>query len=329
MKYFTTVNDVKDLDELMLQARLIKQDPYAFSEIGKNKTLGLIFMNPSLRTRMSTQKAAMNLGMNVIVMNIDKEGWALEMEDGAVMSGSSVEHIKDAAAVMGEYCDIIGVRCFPSLKNKKEDYSEKVLLKFMRYSKAPLISLEGATLHPLQSFADLITIKENWTQTRRPKVVLSWAPHIKPLPQAVANSFTEWMNRSDVDLVITHPEGYELCQDYTGSAPIIYDQEEALKDADFVYVKNWSAYNDYGQMPLVKENWLLNKEKMLLTNNAKLMHCLPVRRNVEVPDFLLDGKNSLILQQAGNRLYAAQAVLKTILETTLWKNSMSLKLAEM
>jgi N-succinyl-L-ornithine transcarbamylase len=329
MRYFTTVHDVKDLDELLLQARSIKNDPYACSELGKNRTLGLIFMNPSLRTRLSMQKAALNLGMNVMVMNIDKEGWALETEDGAVMNGNTVEHIKDAAAVMGQYCDIIGIRSFPLLRNRKEDYSEKVLLKFIRHSGVPVISLEGSTLHPLQSLADLMTIHANWSSEMKPKVVLTWAPHVKALPQAVANSFSEWMLKADVDLTITHPEGYDLCEDYTRGAEITTDQEKALKAADFVFVKNWSSYTDYGKVLPVAESWLLNERKMKLTNNAKLMHCLPVRRNVEVPDELLDGKNSLILQQADNRLYAAQAVLKMILEKTVCKSSSLLKLAEM
>lgn len=314
MKHFTTIHDLKDPEILLQEAQQIKKDPYAFSSLGKNKTLGLIFMNPSLRTRLSTQKAAMNLGMNVIVMNIDKEGWALEMNDGSTMNGSTVEHVKDAAEVLGQYCDIIGLRCFPGLKDKKEDYSEKILLQFMKHCKVSIVSLESATLHPLQSFADLITIRESWKEQRKPKVVLTWAPHIKPLPQAVANSFAEWMLKSEVEFIITHPPGYELCADYTRSASIIHDQAEALKGADFVYVKNWSAYEEYGAMPEVKGNWMLTKEKMKITNNAKVMHCLPVRRNVELSDELLDSEKSLVQQQAGNRLFAAQAVLKTILE---------------
>jgi len=314
MKYYTTVHDVSDIDGLVQEAMLIKKNPYAFSQLGKNKTLGLIFMNPSLRTRLSTQKAAMKLGMNVMVMNIDKEGWALEMEDGVVMNGKGVEHVKDAAAVLGQYCDILGIRCFPSLLNKKEDYSEKVLLKFMKYCLVPVVSLESATLHPLQSLADLITIRENWKQKKKPKVVLTWAPHIKPLPQAVANSFSEWMCKSDVEFVIAHPEGYELCEDYTKGAKIELDQNKALKDADFVYVKNWSSYSDYGKVLPVDSNWMLTTEKLKITNNAKVMHCLPVRRNLELSDEVLDGDNSLVLEQANNRLFAAQAVLKKLLK---------------
>ena len=319
MKHFTTVNDVKNIDQLVNEALDLKKDPFAFSQLGKNKTLGLIFLNPSLRTRLSTQKAGYNLGMNVMVMNVDKEGWALEMEDGAVMSGSKVEHVKDAAAVMGQYCDIIGIRAFPELKNKKEDYSEKVLIKFMKYCKIPVISLESSTLHPLQSFADLITIKENWNQPHKPKVVLTWAPHIKPLPQAVANSFAEWMNKTDFDFVITHPEGYELDEEYTKNAKITHDQDSALKNADFVYVKNWSSYTEYGKILSTDQNWMLTNKKLKITNNAKVMHCLPVRRNVELTDEILDGEFSLVQEQANNRLYAAQAVLKNILESNFVK----------
>lgn len=314
MKYFTTVHDVKDVDTLVLEALEIKKNPYAFSDLGKNKTLGLIFLNPSLRTRLSTQKAAMNLGMNVMVMNIDKEGWALEMEDGSVMNGASVEHVKDAAAVLGQYCDVIGIRCFPSLQNKKDDYSEKVLLKFMKYCKVPIVSLESATLHPLQSLADLVTIKENWKLKKKPKVVLTWAPHIKALPQAVANSFSEWMCKADMDFTITHPAGYDLCDDYTKGAKVELDQNEALKNADFVYVKNWSSYTDYGKVLEVDSDWMLTNEKLKVTNSAKVMHCLPVRRNIELSDEVLDGKNSLVLEQANNRLFAAQAVLKKMIE---------------
>jgi N-succinyl-L-ornithine transcarbamylase len=314
MKNFISINDVDNLDKWIDDALHIKKNPYAFSLLGKNKTIGLIFMNPSLRTRLSTQKAAMNLGMQVMVLNIDKEGWALEFEDGAVMNGTSVEHIKDAAAVMGQYCDIIGLRSFPSLKNREEDYDEFILNKFIQYSKVPILSLESATLHPLQSFADIITIKENWKEKRKPKVVLAWAPHIKPLPQAVANSFAEWMCKADVDFVITHPKSFELKDSFTQGATIMYDQNEALKDADFVYIKNWSTYNDYGKLYSNSENWLLDNERMKITNNAKVMHCLPVRRNVELSDELIDGENSLIQQQAGNRLFAAQTVLKKLIE---------------
>jgi N-succinyl-L-ornithine transcarbamylase len=315
MKFFTSVNDVKNIDQLVQDAITLKKNPYAYPQLGKNKTIGLIFMNPSLRTRLSTQKAAMNFGMNVMVMNIDKEGWALEMEDGAVMNGTTVEHIKDAAAVMGQYCDIIGIRCFPTLKSKEEDYSENVLLKFKTYCKVPIVSLESATLHPLQSLADTITIKEEWKEKKKPKVVLTWAPHIKPLPQAVSNSFSEWMCKADVDFTITHPKDYELSTIFTTGAKIIHDQQEALRDADFIYVKNWSAYTDYGKILCTDTSWMLTNEKLKVTNNAKVMHCLPVRRNVELSDEILDGPNSLVQKQAFNRLFSAQAVLKNILET--------------
>lgn len=314
MKKFTNIKDVDDLDDLIKEALLIKQNPYAFSELGKNKTLGLIFLNASLRTRLSTQKAAMNLGMNTMVMNIDKEGWALEMEDGAIMNGNTVEHVKDAAAVIGQYCDIVGIRCFPSLKNKEDDYSEKTLSQFIKYCNVPVISLESATLHPLQSFADLLTIKENWKKEEKPKVLLTWAPHIKPLPQAVANSFSEWMCEADVDFVISHPEGYDLCTDFTNGAKIMYNQDDALKNADFVYVKNWSCYTDYGKMIPQEQNWMLTHEKLKVTNHAKVMHCLPVRRNLELSDEVLDSLQSLVQKQANNRLYAAQTVLKKIIE---------------
>lgn len=315
MKHFTTVNDVKNIDELIKEALLLKKNPFAHSELGKNKTLGLIFLNPSLRTRLSTQKAALNLGMQVMVMNVDKDGWALEYEDGAIMSGKTVEHVKDAAKVMGTYCDIIGIRCFPGLANKKEDYGEKVLIKFMKYCNTPVVSLESGTLHPLQSLADVITIKESWESKKKPKVVLTWAPHIKPLPQAVANSFSEWMLKSNVDFIITHPEGYHLCSDFTKKAKIIHDQKTALKDADFVYVKNWSSYDDYGKILCTDQSWMLTKESLKVTNSAKVMHCLPVRRNVELSDEVIDSKHSLVYQQAENRLYAAQAVLKNMLES--------------
>jgi len=313
MKYFTTVHDTPNVQQLIDEALQLKKNPYAHAQLGKHKTLGLIFLNPSLRTRLSTQKAAQNLGMQVMVINIDKEGWALEFEEGAVMNGNKVEHIKDAAAVMGQYCDIIGIRCFPGLIDRTGDYSERILLQFMKYCGCPVVSLESATLHPLQSLADAITIREHWNKPSKPKVVLSWAPHIKALPQAVANSFAEWMNASEVDLVITHPEGYELSEDYVKQARVTHNQQEALEGADFVYVKNWSSYTHYGQTPAVSGNWLLDPKTLQASNNARIMHCLPVRRNVELSDALLDSPQSLVQQQAGNRLFAAQAVLKTML----------------
>lgn len=313
MKLFTSVNDVQDINTLVAEGLQLKKDPYAFQQLGKNKTIGLVFLNPSLRTRMSTQKAALNLGMNVMVLNMDKEGWALEMQDGAVMNGNSVEHVKEAAAVLGQYVDIIGIRSFPGLKDRDEDYSEQVFNKFVQYCGVPVVSLESATRHPLQSLADLITIEELKTKDR-PKVVLTWAPHVKALPQAVPNSFAEWMCKADVDFVVAQPKGYELSTELTNGATITYNQDEALKDADFVYVKNWSAYEPYGKVLPGNEDWMLTLDKLKTTDNAKVMHCLPVRRNVELSDEVLDSDNSIVVHEAGNRVWAAQAVLKQMLE---------------
>lgn len=314
MKLFSSVNDVTDINALVKEALALKQDPYAHQDLGKNKTLALVFLNPSLRTRMSTQKAALNLGMNVMVLNIDKEGWALELRDGVIMDGSTVEHIREAAGVMGQYADIIGVRSFPGLRNREEDYSEMIFNKFVEFCKVPVVSLESATRHPLQSLADLVTIQELKTKAH-PKVVLTWAPHIKPLPQAVPNSFAEWMCKADVDFTIVQPKGYELCTDFTEGATIVYDQDEALKSADFIYVKNWSAYEPYGNILGKNEEWMLTNEKLKQTNDAKVMHCLPVRRNLELSDEILDGPNSIVVHEAGNRVWAAQAVLKQMLES--------------
>jgi N-succinyl-L-ornithine transcarbamylase len=314
MKLFSSVNDVADVNALVKEALALKQDPFAHQQLGKNKTLALVFLNPSLRTRMSTQKAALNLGMNVMVLNIDKEGWALELRDGVIMDGTTVEHIREAAGVMGQYADIIGVRSFPGLRNREEDYSEMIFNKFVEFCKVPVVSLESATRHPLQSLADLITIEE-LKKTARPKVVLTWAPHIKPLPQAVPNSFSEWMCKADVDFTIVQPKGYELCTDFTQGANISYNQDEALTGADFIYVKNWSAYEPYGNILGKHEEWMLNNKKLEQTNNAKVMHCLPVRRNLELSDEILDGSNSIVVHEAGNRVWAAQAVLKQMLES--------------
>jgi N-succinyl-L-ornithine transcarbamylase len=314
MKLFSSVNDVTDIDALVKEALALKQDPFAHQQLGKNKTLALVFLNPSLRTRMSTQKAALNLGMNVMVLNIDKEGWALELRDGVIMDGTTVEHIREAAGVMGQYADIIGVRSFPGLRNREEDYSEMIFNKFVEFCKVPVVSLESATRHPLQSLADLVTITE-LKNTASPKVVLTWAPHIKPLPQAVPNSFAEWMCKADVDFTIVQPKGYELCADFTQGATISYDQDEALAGADFIYVKNWSAYEPYGNILGKHEDWMLTNEKLKATNNAKVMHCLPVRRNLELSDEILDGPNSIVVHEAGNRVWAAQAVLKQMLES--------------
>ena len=317
MKQFTSVHDVANVPAIVQEALALKKDPFAHQHLGKNKTIGLIFLNPSLRTRLSTQKAALNLGMTPIVMNIDKEGWALETRDGVIMNGTTVEHIREAAAVMGEYCDVLGIRSFPSLKDKEEDYSEDVFNKFIRFSGKPVVSLESATRHPLQSLADLITIEE-YKKTAKPKVVLTWAPHVKPLPQAVPNSFSEWMCKAQqegmLDFVIIYPEGYELAEQFTAGAKITHDQDEALDGADFIYVKNWSSYKDYGKILTAGDGWMMNQEKLKLTNQGKVMHCLPVRRDLELGSDILDSEDSLVIKEAANRVWAAQAVLKGILE---------------
>jgi len=319
MKHFFSVADIQDhLLPLVEEALSLKSNPYAFNTLGQHKTLGLVFLNPSLRTRLSTQKAAMNLGMDVMVMNMDKDGWALETRDGVVMDGTTVEHIREAAAVMGEYCDVLGLRSFPGLKDRIADYSEDLFNKFVQYCKKPVISLESATRHPLQSLTDLITIMENKTVVK-PKVVLTWAPHVKALPQAVPNSFAEWMCRAQreglIDFTITHPAGYELDDQFTQGATITNNQEDGLKNADFVYVKNWSSYNEYGKILVTGRDWMPDNKKMALTNQAKIMHCLPVRRDLELAAELLDGPSSLVIKEAGNRVWAAQVVLKRILNT--------------
>lgn len=313
MKKFTSVDDILDLDELILSAKKIKSTPLENSELGKNKTLGLLFFNPSLRTRLSTQKAALNLGMHCIVMNLNTEGWSLEFEDGTVMDGNKAEHIKEAAQVISQYCDIIGIRSFPTLTDKEKDEEEQVINAFVKYSSIPVISLEGATEHPLQAVADALTIQE-YKKKRKPKVVLTWAPHPKALPHAVPNSFVKIMKLSEYDLVITHPEGYELNPEITKGATITNNQDEAFKNADFIYAKNWSSYNDYGKILSNDKNWTVTSEKMALTNNAKFMHCLPVRRNMIVTDEVLDSENSIVIPQANNRTFATQAILKKILE---------------
>ena len=318
MNQFTSVHDVQDIKQLLTDALSLKENPYSLQDLGKNKTLGLVFLNPSLRTRLSTQKAALNLGMNVMVMNMDKEGWALETQDGIVMNGSTVEHIREAAAVMGQYCDILGLRSFPKLVNRDEDYNEDFFNKFIKYCGVPVVSLESATRHPLQSLADLVTIKETWKGSDKPKVVLAWAPHIKALPQAVPNSFSEWMCKAQedgmIDFTIAQPAGYELNEDFTPGATITHNLDEALEGADYIYVKNWSSYKEYGQVLPYPEGWMINNEKLKGTNDAKVMHCLPVRRDLELSSEILDGPNSLVIHEAGNRLWAAQAVLKQLLE---------------
>jgi N-succinyl-L-ornithine transcarbamylase len=319
MKQFTSVHDVADVEQLVKDALNLKSNPYSDKQLGENKTLGLVFLNPSLRTRLSTQKAAINLGMSVMVMNMDKDGWALETQDGVVMNGTTVEHIREAAAVMGQYCDILGLRSFPKLKDREEDYSEDFFNKFVSYCGVPVVSLESATRHPLQSLADLVTIKETWKAEAKPKVVLAWAPHVKALPQAVPNSFSEWMCKAQelgmVDFTIAQPEGFELNEDFTPGAQIVHNIDEALQGADYVYVKNWSSYSSYGQVLPYPEGWMMNNEKLALTNDAKVMHCLPVRRDLELSSEILDGPNSLVIHEAGNRLWAAQAVLKDLLQS--------------
>ncbi|WP_432709938.1 acetylornithine carbamoyltransferase [Pedobacter sp.] len=319
MKQFTSVKDVDAIGQLVKDAIALKNNPYADQQLGKNKTLGLIFLNPSLRTRLSTQKAAINLGMSVMVMNMDKEGWALETQDGVVMNGGTVEHIREAAAVMGQYCDILGLRSFPKLVDRDEDYNEDFFNKFISYCGVPVVSLESATRHPLQSLADLVTITETWKGTAKPKVVLAWAPHIKALPQAVPNSFSEWMCKAQeegmVDFTIAHPEGYELNEDFTPGANITHNLDEALTGADYIYVKNWSSYQDYGKVLPYPEGWMLTNDKLKITNNGKVMHCLPVRRDLELSSEVLDGPHSIVIQEAGNRLWAAQAVLKDLLQS--------------
>ncbi|WP_373056213.1 N-acetylornithine carbamoyltransferase [Zunongwangia sp. H14] len=312
MNNYITLSDIENLKELIEEAIQLKKEN-TLAELGKGKTLGMLFFNPSLRTRLSTEKAAKLLGMEVMVMNADKDGWALEFEDGAVMDSTKAEHIKEAAAVLSQYCDIIAVRAFPELKDKEKDEAELVIKSFQKYASVPVVNLESATGHPLQALTDAITISE-LKKTKRPKVVLTWAPHPKALPQSVPNSFAEIMQKSEVDFVIANPEGYDLNTEITKEVPVVHDQEEALKNADFVYVKNWSSYSDYGGKPKVKESWTFTEEKLKLTNNAKVMHCLPVRRNVVIADEVLDSYNSVVIHQANNRTFAAQAVLKRLLE---------------
>ncbi len=312
MQHFLSVNDVQDIQALVREAQIFKKVPTADKHLGKNRTLGLLFFNSSLRTRLSTQKAAQNLGMEVIVMNVGSEGWSLEMEDGVVMNGDKPEHIKEAAAVVGQYCDIVGVRTFAGLSHRENDYNELVINKFKQYCGKPILNLESATRHPLQSLADVLTIEELKTKAR-PKVLLTWAPHVKALPQAVPNSFAEWMNKIDVDFVIANPEGYDLHPDFVGKAKVTHDPKAGFEGADFVYAKNWSSYTDYGKILNQDPAWTVSSDKMALTNNAKFMHCLPVRRNLVVNDDVIDSPNSVVIQQAGNRLWSAQAVLKMMI----------------
>jgi len=312
MKHFLSINDVTDLNQLITSGIISKRNPFGDADLGKQKTIGLLFFNSSLRTRLSTQKAAQNLGLNVIMMNVGQDGWGLEMEEGVIMNGDKAEHVKEAAAVIGRYCDIIGIRSFAGLQDREKDYQEIVFEQFKKYSEVPVVNLESATRHPLQSLADCITIEE-FRIKERPKVVLTWLPHFKALPQAVANSFCEWMNPMNVELVITHPEGYDLSPEFVGKGQVIYDQNKALEGADFVYGKNWSSFTHYGQVLTSDPSWMITDEKMSLTDNGKFMHCLPLRRNMKVADEVLDGPRSLIIEQAANREWSAQAVLREIL----------------
>ncbi len=315
MKYFQHVADLGDLQQAVKEALEVKANRYAYKHLGENKTLLMIFFNSSLRTRLSTQKAAMNLGMNVIALDVNQGAWKLETERGVIMDGDKPEHLLEAIPVMGCYCDVIGVRSFARFENKADDYEEKILMQFIKYSGRPVFAMETATVHPLQSFADLITIEEH-KPVQRPKVVLTWAPHPKALPQAVPNSFAEWMNAADYDLVITHPHGYELDPRFVGNATVEYDQDKALAGAHFVYAKNWSAYADpnYGKVLSTDRNWTITTEKMALTDNGYFMHCLPVRRNMIVSDDVIESDHSLVIPEAANREISAQVVLKRILE---------------
>ena len=316
MRHFTSVKDLGDLNAALKEAFAVKADRFSYQYLGKNKTLIMIFFNSSLRTRLSTQKAAMNLGMNVIVLDINQGAWKLETERGVIMDGDKTEHLLEAIPVIGCYCDVIGVRSFARFENKADDYEEKIISQFIRYSGRPVFSMEAAPRHPLQSFADLITIEE-YKKKERPKVVLTWAPHPKALPQAVPNSFAEWMRAADYDFVITHPHGYELSEEFTAGVPIIYDQDEALRDADFVYAKNWAAFTDpnYGKVLSTDRSWTVTTEKMALTNNAYFMHCLPVRRNMIVSDDVIESPQSIVIPEAANREISATVVLKRILES--------------
>jgi N-succinyl-L-ornithine transcarbamylase len=326
MKVFQHVEDLGDLHTALAEAQEIKHDRFKYQHLGRNKTALLIFFNNSLRTRLSTQKAAMNLGMNVIVLDVNQGAWKLETERGVVMDGDKSEHLLEAIPVMAQYCDLIGVRSFATFESRKDDYEEKILNQFIRYSGRPVFFMESATVHPLQAFADLITIDEYWKvksgstiQTRRPKVVLTWAPHPKALPQAVPNSFAEWMRAADVDFVVTHPEGYELDPKFVGNARVEYDQLKAFEGADFIYAKNWSCPGvtrpeDYGKVLSKDMSWTVDAAHMALTNNAYFMHCLPVRRNMIVSDDVIEAPTSIVIPEAANREISAQVVLKRMLE---------------
>ena len=314
MRHFTSVTQLGDLKDALAAAKYVKENPFADQQLGRNKTLLMIFFNSSLRTRLSTQKAALNLGMNVIVLDINQGAWKLETERGVIMDGDKPEHLLEAIPVMGSYCDVIGVRAFAKFESKEDDYNEVIVNQFIKYSGKPVFSMEAATRHPLQTFADLITIEE-YKKVEKPKVVLTWAPHPKALPQAVANSFAEGMNMTDYEFVITHPQGYELDPSFVGRAKVEYDQRKAFEGADFIYAKNWSAYSgdNYGKVLCTDRDWTVDAEKMALTNNAYFMHCLPVRRNMIVTDEVIESPQSIVIPEAANRVVSAQTVIKQIL----------------
>ena len=310
---FTSVNDIPDLKKALDVAFEVRKNPFAFSHLGKNKTMVLIFFNSSLRTRLSTQKAAMNLGMNTMVLNVNDDGWQLETELGVVMDGSKPEHLREAVPVIGSYCDIIGVRSFARFESRDDDYGEKILNQFIDFAGVPVVSMEAATRHPLQSFADLMTIEELKTK-EKPKVVLTWAPHPRALPQAVPNSFVEWMRKAEYELVVTHPEGYELAPEFMEGLSVEYNPDKAFEGADFIYAKNWASYTDYGRILSQDRSWTVDSRRMALTDNARFMHCLPVRRNMIVTDEVIDSPASVVIREAANREWSAMAVLKMILE---------------
>ena len=314
MRHFTSVTQLGNLDEAFAKAKYVKENPFADQDLGRNRTLLMIFFNSSLRTRLSTQKAAMNLGMNVIVLDVNQGAWKLETERGVIMDGDKPEHLLEAIPVMGCYCDIIGVRSFARFENKEEDYTEKILNEFIQYSGKPVFSMEAATRHPLQTFADMITIEE-YKKKEKPKIVMTWAPHPKALPQAVPNSFAEGINLTDYEFVITHPEGYELDPAFVGKAKVEYDQDKAFEGADFIYAKNWAAYtgDNYGKVLSMDRSWTVDSRKMALTDNAYFMHCLPVRRNMIVTDEVIESPQSIVIPEAANRVVSAQTVLKEIL----------------
>lgn len=316
MKEFTSIKQLTDLRKALEEAKYVKANPFADQELGRNKTLLMVFFNNSLRTRLSTQKAALNLGMNVIVLDVNQGAWKLETERGVIMDGDKSEHLLEAIPVMGSYCDLIGVRSFAQFQSKEDDYNEVIINQFIKYSGKPVFSMEAATRHPLQTFADLITIEE-YKKKDRPKVVLTWAPHPKALPQAVPNSFAEGINMTDYEFVIANPEGYDLAPEFVGGATVLHDQDEALKGADFVYAKNWSAYegDNYGKVLSQDRSWTITSEKMALTNNAFFMHCLPVRRNMIVSDDVIESPQSLVIPEAANRVVSAQTIMKEMLKS--------------